>query len=275
MLKIKSCEENSFEFYKKVVSSKQSAELKEKLKPIEESQLALFGGYDESFQKSELELVERFGYETPHDTCLRALYSYRSKQVQTLKSKLTVHPNFPNSMMNTCQNCTINEVDTMDHMLGQSAFPEYSVHPKNLFPCCTYCNRKKSDNYVDEHGKRRFLNLFLDELPSSQYLHVEFGQNWLPRFYLEQPEDVDDNTYSLIESHYSELDLLNRFRDSSHQIISTFRMIIRSYGHVDNLHMILRTQIEGLEPLLGANHREIVLKRALAASDAFIAECWE
>ncbi|MFD3350655.1 hypothetical protein [Alteromonas macleodii] len=64
MLKIKSCEENSFEFYKKVVSSKQSAELKEKLKPIEESQLALFGGYDESFQKSELELVERFGYET-------------------------------------------------------------------------------------------------------------------------------------------------------------------------------------------------------------------
>ena len=45
MLKIKSCEENSFEFYKKVVSSKQSAELKEKLKPIEESQLALFGSH--------------------------------------------------------------------------------------------------------------------------------------------------------------------------------------------------------------------------------------
>ncbi|WP_220491502.1 MULTISPECIES: hypothetical protein [unclassified Pseudoalteromonas] len=63
----------------------------------------------------------------------------------------------------------------MDHVLGQTEFPEYSVHPKNLFPCCSDCNRKKSDKFVDDKGSQLFLNLFIDDLPKSHYLKVRIG----------------------------------------------------------------------------------------------------
>ncbi|EJL6904834.1 hypothetical protein NMT21_002973 [Vibrio cholerae] len=160
----------------------------------------------------------------------------------------------------------------MDHILGQSKFPEFSVHPKNLFPCCSVCNKKKSDDYVDEEGQQLFLNLFLDDLPKSQYLHVEFDKNWPPRFYLKQPEDVSDDLFRLIESHYKRLDLLDRFRDNSNHIISTLKSTIKVFKE-ENIKEKIEELCLDLEPTLGYNHRQIILYRALGSSKKFIIDC--
>lgn len=276
MLKIKYYEENAYSFYEDIIRSKRNTKNKPRFKDeivaISNAQSDCFDVYDNAFNFNSLVSIDAAAYDDNDKNNLKALYSYRNKKIQELKNALTIHPLHKNSILNTCQNCTINEVDTMDHILGQTEFPEFAVHPKNLFPCCSVCNKKKSDDYVDDEGSQLFLNLFLDDLPQSQYLHVEFGNNWLPRFRLRQPDDISDDLFRLIENHYKRLDLLTRFRDNSNQIISTLRATIRAFKKED-----IKDKIEeicsDLEPTLGYNHRQIILYRALGSSEEFIADC--
>jgi len=276
MLKIKHYEEDSSSFYEDVVTSKRNTtnkpRLKDELATISSTQSSYFDNYDEAFRSNSLISIDAVSYDDNNKTNLKALYSYRSKKIQELKNLLTRHPLHTENILNTCQNCTINEADTMDHILGQTEFPEFAVHPKNLFPCCSVCNKKKSDKYANEEGSQLFLNLFLDDLPQSQYLHVEFGDNWLPRFRLEQPDGVPDNLFNLIERHYEKLGLLTRFRDSSNEIISSLRSTIKVFGGAGIKDKIEELCLE-LEPVLGYNHRQVVLTRALGSSDDFIIDC--
>jgi hypothetical protein len=276
MLKIKPYEEDSSPFYEEIVNSKRNTttkpRLKEEMAAISNIQSSYFDDYDEAFRSNSLATIIAASYDADNKANLKALYSYRSKKIQELKNLLTRHPLHTENILNTCQNCTINESDTMDHILGQTEFPEFAVHPKNLFPCCSVCNKKKSDKYLNEEGSQLFLNLFLDDLPQSQYLHVEFGDNWLPRFRLEQPEAVPDNIFNLIERHYERLDLLTRFRDSSNEIISSLRSTIKVFGGVGIGEKIEELCLE-LEPVLGYNHRQVVLTRALGSSNDFIIGC--
>lgn len=280
MLKIKPYKDSSFSFYEEVVKSKRNTntkpELKQELKKISADQDSCFKFYDKAFNSNSLSTVQKALYCDNDRENLSALYNYRNKKIQELKNNLTRHPLYPQNILNVCQNCTINEVDTLDHVLGQNEFPEFAVHPNNLFPCCSSCNKKKSNKFVDENGSQLFLNLFLDDLPCSQYLYVSFGDNWLPNFYLKQPEGVPDTVFNLIESHYKRLDLLKRFSDGSNTIISSLRSIIRSFAVTD---VEVRKGIEDYcreqGPVIGYNHREIVLYRALSSSEAFIDECIE
>jgi len=279
MLKIKAYEEDSFSFYKDIVKSKNKTkakpDIKEQLAAISDTQSQYFDDYDDAFDMNSLALMLSMPYSDNDKVNLKSLYNYRNKRIQALKNTLTTHPHYKEHILNTCQNCTINEVDSMDHVLGQTEFPEYSVHPKNLFPCCTACNRKKSDNYAKEDGSLLFLNLFIDDLPQSQYLKVEFDTNWMPLFYLEQPGDVTDDVFNLIKSHYEQLDLLQRFRGSSSGIISTLKATIKSFkGMGINIRDKIDEQCKDQELFLGYNHRQIVIYRALGSSDDFIHECF-
>lgn len=276
MLKIKPYEDDSFIFYQEIVNSKRNTEdkprLKQDLAAISDAQSSCFEVYDEAFHSNNLTIIEAAQYKADDKANLKALYGYRSKKIQKLKNALTTHPIHREHVLNVCQNCTINETDTMDHILGQTEFPEYSVHPQNLFPCCSVCNKKKSDRFVNAEGLQLFLNLYLDDLPQSQYLHVDFGDNWLPRFRLEQPEDIPDNIFHLIERHYLHLDLLNRFRDSSNEIISTLKYTIRAFG-VERIKERIEELCQDLEPVFGYNHRQVILFRALGQSEDFVREC--
>lgn len=277
MLKINFYNESSFDFFKAVLNSKKNTKnnpnFKNEVEAISNTQSTLFSNYDMAFENNNILTINPADYRDFDHKNLQALYSYRSKKIQELKELLTKHPIYKDRVLNTCQNCTINEVDSMDHILGQTKFPEYSVHPKNLFPCCSVCNKKKSDKLSDINGSQLFLNLYLDDLPKSQYLHVDFGTNWLPRFWLERPKDVSVRTFDLIHSHYSELNLLNRFRDSSYQIIDTLKSTIKVYGSTHVVQEKTEELCSDLGPILGYNHRQIVLYRALGRSKEFVHEC--
>ncbi|QQA75159.1 HNH endonuclease [Pectobacterium parmentieri] len=278
MLKIKCYEDESFPFYQAIVKSKRNTvnkpRIKEELEAISDTQAECFESYDAGFSSNRLSVIEAMPYTANDKSNLQSLYKFRNKKIQELKNSLTKHPLHRENILNTCQNCTINEADTMDHILSQSFFPEFAVHPNNLFPCCSVCNRKKSDRYTGGNDSQLFLNLYLDDLPNSQYLHVEFGHNWLPHFWLEQPNDVPDSIFHLIESHYQQLDLLNRFRDSSNEIISQLKCTIRIFGG-DRVQDKIDELCQELEVFLGYNHRKVVLYRALGRSETFVLECLE
>ncbi|OBU24946.1 hypothetical protein C0Z01_14115 [Photobacterium kishitanii] len=268
MLNIKPYNEDSYNFYKSIVNSKRKPEIKAELDMISSCQADYFGGYDTAFKTNSLTNIQVASYDVNIKNKLKSLYSYRNKKIKELKNALTKHPLYEERILNTCQNCTINEVDTMDHVLGQSEFPEFAVHPKNLFPCCSVCNKKKSDAYTDTSGSRLFLNLFLDDLPKSQYLYVDFDENWFPSFRLDKPKDVRDDDFKLIGRHYDKLDLLTRFNDNSNEIISTILTQIRLFGDVidaDRIGAIIKGQYQDLEPILGYNHRQVIIYRKFSS----------
>lgn len=72
--------------------------------------------------------------------------------------------------MDTCQYCTLNSVNTLDHIIPKENYPEYAVHPKNLFPACSQCNSKKSNKWLDNNNNFEFINLYSHDLPNLQYL---------------------------------------------------------------------------------------------------------
>ena len=117
-----------------------------------------FNEYDTLFVKNNLVTINPFGYTNQDKVDLLKLYSYQSKIIQKLKNSITTTEH--NRIINTCQNCTISEVNSFDHIIPKNEFPEFSVNPKNLFPSCTICNGYKSEVWR-HNGTNLFLNLYL------------------------------------------------------------------------------------------------------------------
>lgn len=273
MLNINSYSEDSLEFYNAIVRGKRSTEnnpnLREDLADIQVSQAQRFAIYRDLFNENALESIVQANYPHAKKMALAGLYSYKSKHIKSLKNFLTHHPLFPDRILNTCQNCTINEVSSFDHVLPKTDYPDYSVNPLNLFPCCSVCNSKKLDRFTNDTGDRIFLNLYTDKLPNKEYLFARFDDKNLPVFFLQNINGVSADLYSLIENHYRNLELLERFRAASHEHLGYLSSVIRMLEtrEIEVIKSKISGLIHDLSRSLGFNHRQIVLYKAVINSD--------
>ncbi|RZK25265.1 MAG: hypothetical protein EOO43_05950 [Flavobacterium sp.] len=238
MKNVDSYNENAFEFYKEVCRKKRNPDAdpnyKTRLLNMDADINNLFDNYDSAFVANTLENLNPHGYVDPNRADLQKLYKYDSATLQMLKTTVTTTGN---GRKVQCQNCTMNEVNSLDHLLPKEQFPEFSVNPKNLFPCCSKCNSYKGALWrVD--GVRTSLNLYLDELPNVQYLfvNVEIGNNYVEtEFFLDNQNGINEDFFELISSHYNELHLLERFSEGADDVITSFKHIIESAR--DNLSL--------------------------------------
>lgn len=176
--------------------------------------------YNGHFAGNSLMTAIAIGHINPTKADLIELYKYKAKVFRGLKLKLTTDEN--NRLINTCQNCTINEVNSFDHVLPKDEFPEFAVNPKNLFPSCTQCNGYKS--YIWRNGTDAlFLNLFLDILPSEQYLFANVsivGDEVEIEYTVENRNGIDLVLFNIIKSHYNRLHLPKRFSDNCEGVLT-------------------------------------------------------
>lgn len=274
--------ESSMDFHEEAVKSKKNT----KKDPSYKKRLAGFSSkIKEKFEDYDALLVQNrlidsvcVNYDDVVKKDLLKLYSYGSKLIQGLKIKLTTTEE--NRINSTCQNCTINAVNSFDHILPEQKFTEYVVNPKNLFPSCTECNGYKSVNYQND-GKPLFLNLYLDILPEVQYLFVDvtiINQNIETRFYLNNCTEIDDDFYRVIETHYTRLHLFKRFKENSDSVISELENSIRPYiGNLQKEQIISanKEKFERDRKVFGYNYWKAVLGLALIDSDDFINMIYE
>jgi hypothetical protein len=213
------------------------------------------------------------GYTGNDKADLLKLYKYKSKLIQKLKKNVTTTAT--NRIISTCQNCTINEINSFDHIVPKDEFPEFAVNPKNLFPSCTVCNGHKSTIWRT-HGISLFLNLYLDELPEVQYLFAELifeGGVFTARFTIENKNSITTDKFTLINTHYTKLHLPQRFRENSHDTIYEVTKEINNYKNKMSSEVLLATIRESIlkeKEYYGRNHWRSVLKEALIDSVAFI-----
>lgn len=221
MRKIKYYNEDSFVFYKNIVSAKRGAEKKKQLESLESNIEKQFCEYKHYFENNSLFLLRPMSAAKADGDLLRGLYQFSQKKIKELFVYLTTTETNKRDMV--CPNCTINDSCQLDHYVPKGSFPEFSVNPLNLIPCCSRCNLKKEDRWLDAGKTPVFLNLYLDSLPQEQYLFVHIKMDaGVPRFTfcVENKFGIEASLFRRIESHYQALNLCARFVEQTGRVIS-------------------------------------------------------
>ena len=122
-----------------------------------------------------------------------------------------------------CPYCMIETGWTLDHYVGQTAFPEYAILTKNLVPCCFKCNLQKNETWR-ERGEKVFINFYDDTFLQHRFLDARFviqGNVPLLRYQLVQPETISNDEFALIQRHFGALGLLDKYNKKAHNRLST------------------------------------------------------
>lgn len=181
------------------------------------------------------------------------------------------------TIISTCQNCTVDSANSLDHILPKSSYPEFIVNPLNLFPCCTTCNSHKLDAIENDSGQK-FLNLYLDDLTKIQYLFLEISLDENKEldfsYYLENPDNkISQEFFSVIENHYNKLHLFERFKLKSIEYLSELESKISAFRRrlsVEDIILDLTTAIDEEKDAYGHNHWKCILESTLINSHLFM-----
>ena len=201
------------------VNAYRSAPLKSRVHAKDDEIEARFDEYDHAFETDTLESIDEDPVMQRMRTDLQSLYNFKSKPFQALH-ELLIKPD--GILDDTCPNCDKDSVESFDHLLPQTKFPEFSDHPLNLMPCCSECNERKSSNWI-ENGKRKYLNLYIDELPDVQYLFCDVrvsGDSIKCDFSLSNLNGIDADLFRKIRNHFDALDLCRRYKNRSNQLVT-------------------------------------------------------
>jgi hypothetical protein len=265
----------TIDVHRRAVSSKQDIQLKSRLETAESVIADEFANYNIAFEANALSTLNANASLAVLKEDLLSLYSYQNSTIRGVRNSIRERQDV--TIQTTCQNCTINSVNSMDHVLPKSNFPEFVVNPLNLFPSCTECNGYKLTAY-GQGGNPLFLNLYTDTLPTIQYLFVDVHfrgpQDLLFSFYLNNANGaIPANEFSLIESHYKKLHLLQRFHDSAKELVKSLDVSIAGYLPHLPINEIIRIAngiIDGEKVAYGQNNWRCVFKSALINSANYI-----
>lgn len=266
--------EDPFDFHTDVIGAKKNADLRQRLRALSNNIQLLFRNYTIHFRLNTLETVTTHGYRNQNRDDLLNLYSYRNSRIAKLKTELTT--NEFGRIINTCQYCTINETNSMDHILPKEDYSEFVVNPLNLFPCCTQCNSAKGNIVTCAEGHRAFLNLYLDELPEEQYLFVNFNiENEILQleFYLENTNGIDVDLFNIINEHYTRLDLCNRFALNSNEVITNIQSSITNLANtppIEEISAYLENTAESKKNAFGYNFWKAIVENSLSQQNDII-----
>ncbi|MGC2236174.1 MAG: hypothetical protein WA584_08435 [Pyrinomonadaceae bacterium] len=277
MRNLKSFSGNTIDFHDLVLKNKYRTKndetYKDRVQELRAQIVEKFDEYDLLFASKELANLVSAGFVDQDKTDLLNLYSYKSRAIQELKIEITTLEN--NRILNTCQNCTINEINSFDHFLPKEEFAEFIVNPKNLIPSCTACNSFKTAIWKAGNSML-FLNLYLDELPNSQYLFVNItvADNIIDtEFYLDNRNCIDAPFFDVIKSHYGRLHLPERFSDNRNDTITELENLIYAYRNrlpreeiIDAVEQ--KVKLDKLS--FGHNYWKAILQQSLINSDIFM-----
>jgi len=206
---------------------------------------------------------------------LEGCYLTKPKGIKEADDRIRVQQH--KLQLSKCPYCGTTLPGTLDHYLPRNSFPEYSVHMLNLIPCCSVCNSMKKERWIKQ-SHRLFLYLYSDCIPEDQYLHINLTHKnetkaISGKFYIKRPNsDINDTIWELIESHYKELNLLDRYHELLNDEI--YVILLSCVAHIKDggksIKGFLNNQIVYQTQVFGANHWRIVLWNALSENDFFL-----
>lgn len=129
----------------------------------------------------------------------------------------------PDVLKTLCPFCLLGQPTTLDHYIGKDEFPEYSFLVKNLIPCCYACNQVKDIGWRTNYN-RRFIHFYNDDFFENQFLFAELliiKETPIMKLTLKQPDDLEDDSFQIIEWHFEDLNLLQQYKERCNSLLST------------------------------------------------------
>lgn len=263
--------QDNYLIHKESVERKEKSESKNRLLSISKEIKDSYEVFNNNYNS------EKFYNNSPNDKLtdfkddLIKLYKYKNKVGNLIREKIFNIQE--QTIQYTCQFCTLNTVNTLDHLLPKSKFPEFVVNIKNLIPCCSECNNYKNNSFSNNTNEK-ILNLYLDKLPNCQYLFVDIKWNERKvKFFLENRFSIQSDLFIIITNHYTKLKLVERFILKSNEILSEFINHCKNFTPNYNKEKFIETQktlINDNQNAYGKNHWKHVLQLALLENEEFM-----
>lgn len=277
MRKIKAYTGDSYAFHEKVVAGKRrrpsDPTYQERLKLMNGKIEKQYGIHDEEFKNNNLAVLKPYPFTQIEKDDLLSLYNYRSEPFRALNDILTRTEN--GNAQPICPFCTINNVNSLDHLIPKMEFPEFSDHPRNLMPCCSECNSRKSSKWR-VGNESLYLNLYLDDLPDIQYLFASLmieESTIKVHFSVENKFGIPEKLYKKIENHYRVLDLCERFSRNSYGVISELKNSIQTFGSrysIEELKSLIIRNADENRKIWGFNYWKSILMHACCDTEGLI-----
>tara|TARA_Y100001960_G_scaffold321122_1_gene395216 strand:- start:27 stop:884 length:858 start_codon:yes stop_codon:yes gene_type:complete len=267
-------DQSCIDIYKDIVKSKRKKEEKDILKSLEGCVETRYTEYEYNSCSGDLYNLSQNNSLLEDEwksELLKSCYKSNPKTLQFVKD--SIESEQIDGFLTVCPYCGIGDPKTYDHYLPKSKFPELSVHAFNLFPCCGTCNQTKSSNWKNEEH-RTFINLYSDKIPESQYLFVKLIEDYdsktiAANFFLQKPDEVDDNLWKIIESHYLKLGLLKKYKNRSDIKITS--LINSCKAHIEtggsNIPLYIDKLLQHDKDIHGYNYWVVILYKTLSESE--------
>lgn len=275
MRKIKHYKGNPLDFHEKVVNSKRNTKndvgKKKRLAALLPTSQKAFADYDVKFARNVLQTLIPIKLTNQEKEDYIGLYDFHSSVFTRLFNRLTTTDEGVDDSM--CPYCTIGEASSLDHIIPKTVMPVFADHPKNLIPCCSNCNSKKSNVWFADNNWD-YINLYLDDLPDVQFLFVDFtiDNNTLKvNFHIDNRKNIDRKLFLKIFNHYTKLDLCRRFELYCNQEISEVAILIKSFSKCvadDKCKEVILESSKELQNEYGFNYWKAVLRAACCTNDA-------
>lgn len=239
MKKVKYYADNALDFHRSVLKAKKNSpedrDYKERMEKREGISREQFEDYDVRFKDDTLEGMPKKVLTSGEKDDFLRLYRYSDVSYQNLVEELSKDEN--GHIYPYCPLCDIGEYHSLDHILPKGEFPVLCDHPRNLIRCCTTCNGYKSEIWLEE-GKRKYLDLYIDEVPNVQMLFVTLGLD----------EDVATYKYFVSDVNNPNADLYRMYKNTFEKLHLEERYLIQSDEEISNIIDDLKPIIEEFAP---------------------------
>ena len=202
-------------------------------------------------------------YSTPQNNCKKdeiALGEVTKKELKDVYSLHMVERAKParaiydsllsQSSLGKCPFCGFGQASTLDHYLPKSKYPQFSVLPFNLVPCCQDCNTGKS-TAIATTAEGQSLHPYFDHqnFIDDQWLYAEVIQTTPAtiRFFVKAPDHWDDISRARVEAHFKAFKLTSRYSlEAGNQLACLRYSLVYSHqlGGLDSIrqHLTIEAQ---------------------------------
>lgn len=165
---------------------------------------------------------------------------------------------------------------TLDHYLPKSSFPQFSIHPLNLCPCCRDCNSEGKASTFATRPEDQIIHPYFDSphFFEDQWVFANIIEDdpCVVDFYLNPPRHWNDTDRARVRKHFEVFDIKVRFSIQAAEELSD--VIDGRRGHLREFTQVMFAEDliqKSLAPSLFANHWKRVTYQALSQSDWFCA----
>lgn len=197
------------------------------------------------------------------------VHCYESPTESFKSAKASIWKSFWEGKQSDCPYCQINEAETLDHYIPKAKYPEFSVMPQNLVPCCYHCNGKKGEDWISG-SSRLFFHSYYDKLDGEIVLGVRLGKSKYGvsiEYYISDPGPAYAKLFNVVCEHFNRLGLAERYRKRASTYLA--KAIVENEQGLRTglppklLDNMLANGLAANESELGKNHWHTALAREI------------